>query len=596
MKTCDDQKAKEYCHNLVSVQGLKQENKTEYTRIEALVLANFIAKLRENTVEERDLCFVQQYFVGKGLKIFGQDGVDGMKKELLQMHQRTCFEPILIKDLTKAEREKAQEALAFISQKESGEVKGRMVYNGKPTREWFTKESVTSPTVTTEGVFLTAAIDAKQKRDIMSNDVPNAFIQAEAPKGKEKIVMKITGVLVDLLIDVCPETYKDFVVLENGKRVIYVVVLRAIYGMLQAALLWYQKFKSDLEKIGFNFSPYDGCVATRTVNGKQHTIRFHVDDILSSHVDPRVNDKFEKWLVRTYGKIGKVKTRRGKVHDYLGMEFDFTKEGEVMIKMFKYVERMIAEFPENLKSTDVSLTPASKDLFDKGNEKVLDKTQQETFHNFVARGLFLAKRARPDILPTDIILASRVISPNETDWKKLRRLIKYLNGTRKKCLTLLVENLKVVKWMVDASFAVHPDFKSHTGAVMSMGKGAMQSISKKQKLNTRSSTEAELVAVDDVMSQILWTKLFLDSIGYKVEKNILFQDNKSSIILEENGRRSVGKRNRALNIRYFFVTDQVQKGNLEIQYCPSEKMVADFMTKPNQGTQFREFQKEILGN
>ena len=119
---------------------------------------------------------------------------------------------------------------------------------------------------------------------------------------------------------------------------------------------------------------------------------------------------------------------------------------------------------------------------------------------------------------------------------------------------------------------------------------------KKQKLNTRSSTEAELVGVDDIMTQVLWTKLFLESIGYEVERNILFQDNKSAIILEENGRTSVGKRNRALNIRYFFVTDQVKKGNIEIQYCPSEKMVGDFMTKPVQGQKFREFRKEILGN
>ena len=150
--------------------------------------------------------------------------------------------------------------------------------------------------------------------------------------------------------------------------------------------------------------------------------------------------------------------------------------------------------------------------------------------------------------------------------------------------------------MIGASFAVHPDFKSHTGAVMKMGEGALQCVSKKQKLNTRSSTEAELVGVDDVMTQVLWTKLFLESIGYEVERNILFQDNKSAITLEENGRTSVGKRNRALNIRYFFVTDQVKKGNIEIQYCPSEKMVGDFMTKPVQGQKFREFRKEMLGN
>ncbi|CAJ1941808.1 unnamed protein product [Cylindrotheca closterium] len=85
-----------------------------------------------------------------------------------------------------------------------------------------------------------------------------------------------------------------------------------------------------------------------------------------------------------------------------------------------------------------------------------------------------------------------------------------------------------MKWMIDASFAVHPDFKSHTGGTLSFGGGAAQVMSKKQKLNSRSRTKAELIAVDDVVTMILWTKLFK---GYPIEKNILYQDNKSAILV-----------------------------------------------------------------
>jgi hypothetical protein len=120
-------------------------------------------------------------------------------------------------------------------------------------------------------------------------------------------------------------------------------------------------------------------------------------------------------------------------------------------------------------------------------------------------------------------------------------------------------------------------------------------MSRKQKLNTRSSTEGELVGVDDAMMMILWTKLFLEEQGYKIDKNILYQDNKSTILLEENGRRSAGRRSRALNIRYYFVTDQVERKNLQIQYCPTDKMTADFMSKPLQGSKFRIFRQQILG-
>ena len=214
----------------------------------------------------------------------------------------------------------------------------------------------------------------------------------------------------------------------------------------------------------------------------------------------------------------------------------------------------------------------------------------------MARALFLSKRARPDIHPTVAVLATRVKEPTEDDWKKLVRLMRYLNGTRKLCLTLGVDNVHVIKWYVDASFAVHPHFRSHTGAIMTMGTGAIQSMSKKQKLNTRSSTEAELVGVDDAATMVLWTKLFLEEQGYNIEKNILHQDNKSAILLETNGRKSAGKRSRALNIRYFFMTDQIEKGNVQVEYCPTDKMIGDFMTKPLQGSKFREFRRAVLGS
>lgn len=186
-------------------------------------------------------------------------------------------------------------------------------------------------------------------------------------------------------------------------------------------------------------------------------------------------------------------------------------------------------------------------------------------------------------------------APTQSDWEKLLHLMRYLNGTRSDVLTLAADSLSRVMWWVDASFAVHPDLRSHTGAVMSMGSGALVSMSKKQKLNTRSSTEAELVGADDAMTMVLWTKLFLEAQGYEVQSNVLFQDNQSAMLLEKNGKRSSSQRTRALNIRYFFITDQVEKGNLTVEYCPTDAMVGDFMTKPLQGSKFQYFKSIIMG-
>ena len=89
-------------------------------------------------------------------------------------------------------------------------------------------------------------------------------------------------------------------------------------------------------------------------------------------------------------------------------------------------------------------------------------------------------------------------------------------------------------------------------------------------------------------------KLFLEAQGYGIKKNILYQDNKSTILLEQNGRKSSGKRTRHLNIRYFFLTDQIEKVHINIEYCPTDDMLGDYMSKPLQGKKFREFRRQIL--
>ena len=586
----------EVSHNLVT-QAIEESRVNEYTEKTVKMIARSMDAIRHSVMKD-GVSFAQQYFLKKGLDKFGKKGREAAIKELDQLYRRNCFEPVLVKELSSRERMKAQETLLFLTENRDGTIKGRAVYNGKPTRDWLSKEDANSPTAALESVMLTATIDAHEGRDVMVMDIPNAFIQATMPEpkeGEDRVTMKITGVLVDMMIEIAPETYGQFVVYENGRKVIYVVVLKAIYGMLQAALLWYKKFRGDLEEVGFKFNGYDPCVANKMVSNKQQTIRFHVDDVMSSHVNKAVNDKFLEWANTKYGEIGEVKASRGKKHDYLGMTFDFSEDKKVKISMKKYTEQMVKDFSVELDIHDTMKTPAGNNLFEKGSGKILDRDRKEEFHNMTARGLFMSKRSRPDIQQTISVLCTRVQDSNESDWKKLTRMMKYLNGSADKELVLSAKNLQVIKWYVDASFAVHPDFKSHTGAVMTMGRGAIQSISRKQKLNTRSSTEAELIGVDDAMVMILWTKLFLEEQGYGIKENILYQDNKSAILLEKNGRKSAGKQSRALNIRYFFVTDQVEKGNLVIDYCPTEEMVGDFMTKPLQGESFKKFRKMILG-
>jgi hypothetical protein len=144
-----------------------------------------------------------------------------------------------------------------------------------------------------------------------------------------------------------------------------------------------------------------------------------------------------------------------------------------------------------------------------------------------------------------------VKTPDEDYWIKLKRLLKYIRDTIYIPLVLRVDSLNIVKWWVDASYATHGDCRGHTGATMSMVTGSITGISKKQKINTRSSTESELVGLHDVAPQMLWTRYFIEAQGYKMNESVLNQYNMSAMLVETNGKESSSKRTNHINIRYF---------------------------------------------
>ena len=144
-------------------------------------------------------------------------------------------------------------------------------------------------------------------------------------------------------------------------------------------------------------------------------------------------------------------------------------------------------------------------------------------------------------------------------------------------------------------YAVHPDMRGHTGATMSMGNGSVFSGSWKQKLVTRSSTESEVVGVYDILPQILWTKKFLEDQGVGIKETVLYQDNMSSMLLERNGRQSSTKRMKHMDIQYFYVGDHIQNKTLSLHHCPTEEMLADYFTKPLQGSLFVRLRNQIMG-
>ncbi len=198
------------------------------------------------------------------------------------------------------------------------------------------------------------------------------------------------------------------------------------------------------------------------------------------------------------------------MHDYLGMIFDFSAKGKLMVTMIEYIMKIIKDFLEEIMTTKMS--PATDHLFmvrDPSLAKLLPEEQVMAFHHATAQLLFLSLRARQDIQPATAFLTTRVRSPDKDDWSKVKRVLCYLKSTLYMPLILLADLLMLLRWWVDAAYAVHNDCWGHNGAGMSLGQRMFLSYLWKQKINTNSLAEAKLVGVADSLGYILWERYFM---------------------------------------------------------------------------------------
>jgi hypothetical protein len=143
------------------------------------------------------------------MKQFGKSGWDIAYEEMKQLNDRQIFAPVNASKLSIQEKRKALESFIFLAEKKDDQIKGRICANGSTQREYVGRNQASSPTVSTESIFLTVTIEAEENRDIMTVDIPNAFVQTELNLQEEMIFMKIRGVLVDMLVEINPEMYKE---------------------------------------------------------------------------------------------------------------------------------------------------------------------------------------------------------------------------------------------------------------------------------------------------------------------------------------------------------------------------------------------------
>ena len=304
---------------------------------------NGIIMTTEGTGEVLD---TPQMSLKDGLQTHGNDGLKAVEKDMRQLHDRNVMTPVHKNCLTPEQQKKALAYLMFLKRKRCRKIKGRRCVGGRKQRAYIAKDESMAPMVSTEAVFLTAIIDALENRNIAVHDVPGAFMQAEID---ELVHVRFTGEMVKMLLQIDHEMYKDYIVMEKGEWVMYMELLKALYGTLRTARLFWQKLSKQLIDVwGFVPNKYDDCVVNKTINSHQMTVVWHIDDLKVSHVDAEEVEKFIQWMEETFGNDTPLTVPCGQVHDYLGMTLDFHNKGEVCINMEHYIDIMLHDAPQEM--------------------------------------------------------------------------------------------------------------------------------------------------------------------------------------------------------------------------------------------------------
>ena len=268
--------------------------------------------------------------LARGLRKHGKLGFESLMKELKSIHDTGTIEGVDFSKLSQAQKGRAIRSFLFYKEKyfpdgKFDKLKARLVASGNAQdRTLYAESQTSSPTVSTETVFMVAAIAGKEKRKVVTIDIGSAFLRGKFEDGAEPIIMRLDKEMADALCKIDPSAYQTF---KRPDGSMYVQLKKPLYGLIEAAKLWFDEISRTLQSLGFKQNAYDECCWNRDFNGKQQTIVIHVDDIFATCELEEANQQLIDSLKSIYEQIG---TSVGLVHSYLGMTFDFSIEGRVL--------------------------------------------------------------------------------------------------------------------------------------------------------------------------------------------------------------------------------------------------------------------------
>jgi hypothetical protein len=527
--------------------------------------------------------------IEEAVRCYGDEARTAVTKEMLQLIKLGVFKFRDWRTLTIAELKSRIPSKTFVKLKYLADgtfdkFKARTVAGGhKQNRSLYSEDETSSPTISLVGLNILICIAARERRHVITADIGGAYLRALM---KKLVLMLLGKVESSVLVSMYPYLAEY---LDNKGR-LTVELTKALYGCIESGRLWYDTFRGKLEANGYTCNPYDPCIFNKwhELEGVQSTVGIHVDDCFISCVSLDIAEGIVEWLHDEFQELNVV---RGHLHSYTGMMLDFSIPGEVHITM----DGLINELLQKCNVSKSARTPALKNLFDDDvNSPPLNDEKRELFHSVVMSCAYIAKRIKPEMLVAVSKLASRVSCATEQDWSKLQRLLAYINGSKHIPMCMGIDEQPIqITASIDSSHAVHGNMRGQTGIAITMGKGTIQAISVKQPINTKSSAETELVALSDGATPAINAQNIVMGQRMMVKPLIIHQDNQSTLAMITNGR-AMGPTTRHINIRYFWITDRIQNGEVTPQYVPTEDITADALSKPLQGKQFLKHRAKLL--
>jgi hypothetical protein len=519
----------------------------------------------------------------RAIEKFGQEGREAAVKEIRQLMEKRVFEMIPA-DVPAGRTIPSQ---LFLREKRDAQgtitkIKGRLVAGGH--RQLRNAEADnSSPTISTEALLTVVAVAATKGHKMAAIDVEGAYLECDID---EDITMTLPTEVSELLVAVDPST-AAYIRSSGG---IAVKLKRALYGTVQASRLWYEKVSTVLVGAGFRKNQYDACVFHKTHHGENIVIGIHVDDLLVCSASEAGIDFVASVMKKSFRAINET---RGALLEYLGMRIEETPEG-VVVSMPGHARECIASFAAH-DALGRSATPSDAKLFEVDETlPQLHKAKADAFHTIVAKTLFLGTKTRPDIATTISFLTTRVSGPTMEDWNKLRKLMSYISGTIDHGILYRRGKPAALTAYIDASHGCHRDGSSRTGIVITLGGGAVCFKSTKQRTVTLSSTEAELVALTEGSSYVMWLRNLLDDLWVAdTGPTVVYQDNESTLKLVAS-TKTHQQRTRHLNCKYFSVRERVNEKSIALEHLPGELMPADVLTKGVDGSTLRRLLPSIM--